>query len=70
VSEPKPRRAVPQTDRLMTVEELAEYLGLPVATIYKQRSEGTGPPGMRLGKYVRFKRSEVEAWLETKRDPV
>jgi excisionase family DNA binding protein len=72
VSEPKPspRRAVPETDRLMTVEDLAEYLGLPVATIYKQRSEGTGPPGMRLGKYVRFKRTDVEAWLESKRDPV
>jgi excisionase family DNA binding protein len=54
----------------MTVDELAEYLGLPVATIYKQRSEGTGPPGMRLGKYVRFKRGDVEAWLETKRDPI
>lgn len=52
----------------MTVEDLAEYLGLPVATIYKQRAEGTGPPGYRIGKYARWKRSEVEAWLETKRD--
>jgi excisionase family DNA binding protein len=72
VSEPKPspRRAVPETDRLMTVEDLAEYLGLPTATIYKQRSEGTGPPGYRVGKFVRWRRSEVDAWLETKRDPV
>jgi excisionase family DNA binding protein len=54
----------------MTVEDLAEYLGLPVATIYKQRSEGTGPPGYRVGKFVRWRRSEVDAWLETKRDPV
>jgi hypothetical protein len=36
VNEPKPRRAVPETDRLMTVEDLADYLGLPTGTIYKQ----------------------------------
>jgi excisionase family DNA binding protein len=66
----RPRRALPENDRLMTVDALAEYLGLPIATIYKQRSEGTGPPGFRLGKYVRWRRSEVDAWLETKRDPV
>jgi excisionase family DNA binding protein len=66
----RPRRALRENDRLMTVDALAEYLGLPIATIYKQRSEGTGPPGFRLGKYVRWRRSEVDAWLETKRDPV
>jgi excisionase family DNA binding protein len=66
------RRAVPGSDdRMMTVEDLAEYLRLPVATIYKQRSEGTGPPGFRIGKYVRWRRSEVDAWLdESKRDPI
>jgi excisionase family DNA binding protein len=64
------RPARSENDRLMTVEDLAEYLGLPIATIYKQRSEGTGPPGYRVGKFVRWRRSEVDAWLETKRDPV
>jgi hypothetical protein len=39
------RRAVPQDDdRLMSVGDLAEFLGLPEATIYKQRSEGPGHP--------------------------
>jgi excisionase family DNA binding protein len=72
MSEPtRARRAVPESDdRMMTVDDLAEYLGLPPATIYKQRSEGTGPPGFRIGKYVRWKRSEVDAWLESKRDPI
>jgi excisionase family DNA binding protein len=52
----------------MGVEDLAEYLGIPEATVYKQRSEGTGPPGYRIGKHVRWKRSEVEAWLEKHKD--
>jgi excisionase family DNA binding protein len=70
----RPRRAqrsVPgNDDRMMTVEDLAEYLGIPIPTVYKQRSEGTGPPGFRVGKYVRWRRPEVDAWLESKRDPI
>jgi excisionase family DNA binding protein len=63
------RRAVPQDDdRLMNVEDLMEYLDLPRDTIYKQRQEGTGPPGYRIGKHLRWKRSEVEAWLEKHKD--
>jgi excisionase family DNA binding protein len=63
------RRAVPADDsRLMSVEDLMEYLDLPRDTIYKQRSEGTGPPGYRLGKHLRWKRSEVDAWLEKHKD--
>lgn len=55
-------------DRLLTVEELALYLGVPRATVYAWRSRGEGPPGYRIGKFVRFRLSEVEAWLETRRD--
>jgi excisionase family DNA binding protein len=52
----------------MTVEDLAEYLGIPVQTVYKQRSMGTGPPGYPVGRWVRFKRSEVDAWLAKRKD--
>ena len=52
----------------MSVKDLAEYLGIPVQSVYKQRSTGTGPPGYRVGHYVRFKRSEVDDWLQSKRD--
>jgi hypothetical protein len=33
------------------------------------RSMGTGPPGYRGGRYIRWRRSEVDAWLEQQRDP-
>jgi len=39
---------------LLSVGELAEYLGIPVATIYDWRSHGTGPVGHRFGKHVKF----------------
>lgn len=54
--------------RPMTTEELSEFLQVPLTTIYKWRAEGNGPPAFRIGKYLRFDRSEVEAWMETRRD--
>lgn len=39
-------------DRLLTTQQLADYLGVPVATLYAWRHEGAGPPGFRVGKHV------------------
>ncbi|MDH3262077.1 MAG: helix-turn-helix domain-containing protein [Gemmatimonadota bacterium] len=51
-------------DRLLTVEELAEYLGVPVATIYAWRHRHEGPPGFRVGKHLRYRSRDVEAWID------
>ncbi|EFC78887.1 AlpA family transcriptional regulator [Parafrankia sp. EUN1f] len=40
--------------RLWTVDDLAAFLGVPVTTVYKWRNEGEGPPGYRIGRYLRF----------------
>ncbi len=52
-------------DRLLTVQELAEYLAVPVATIYQWRYRREGPPGFRVGRHVRYRRSDVEDWIES-----
>jgi excisionase family DNA binding protein len=52
------------SDRLLTVDELAEYLGVPVATLFQWRYRGGGPQGFRVGRYVRYRWSEVEEWIE------
>lgn len=59
------------SDRLLTVAELAEYLGVARHTVYQWRYRGEGPPGFRLGGrgQVRYRESEVIAWLEEQRDP-
>lgn len=36
-------------DRLLTTQQLADYLGVPVATLCTWRHEGVGPPGFRVG---------------------
>lgn len=51
-------------DNLMTVETVAEYLGVPVATVYAWNSRGLGPKRSRVGKYVRYRRVDVDAWID------
>lgn len=54
---------VPAADRLMTVEEVSNYLQVPIRTLYRWRVEGEGPLGIRIGKYVRYRRSDLDSWL-------
>jgi excisionase family DNA binding protein len=51
-------------ERLMSAPEIAEYLGIPLATIYQWRSRQSGPRGIKVGKHVRYRRADVEAWLD------
>jgi excisionase family DNA binding protein len=51
---------------LESIGETAEWSTLPVSWLYAQTAAGT-IPHLRIGKYVKFRRSEVLAWLETKR---
>ena len=50
-------------DRLLTIRELAVYLDVPVKTLYAWRYRGEGPIGFRIGRHVRYRWSDVEAWI-------
>ena len=53
------------TEQLLTVEELARELKAPPSWIYS-RTRQSGPdaiPMIRVGKYCRFRLSEVLEWL-------
>ena len=54
---------------LVGIEVLADELGVPIGTIYAWRHRGLGPRGYRIGKHVRFRRSDIEAWLALQADP-
>ena len=45
------------------VSELAEWLGVVPQTIYYMNSDGSGPRRYRIGKLIKFRRSDVESWL-------
>lgn len=52
-------------NKLMTPHEMAEYLGVKVSTIYQWTHIGF-IPHMKLGRFVRFKESDVLKWLDSK----
>lgn len=52
---------------LLTREEAAEYLGLKPQTLAKWACRGRyGVPFIRLGGLVRYRRSDLDAWLESR----
>lgn len=55
-------------DRLLTMDELSDFTRTPKSTLYSMRSAGRGPVGFRIGKSLRFRRSEIDSWLDTLRD--
>ncbi len=44
---------------LMTVEEVADFLRVPVATLYSWRHKGVGPRAVRVGRYLRYRRRDL-----------
>lgn len=51
-------------DALLTVEDLADLLKVPQGTIYAWRNRRVGPPGLKVGKHLRFRRADVARWLD------
>jgi hypothetical protein len=41
-----------ELDRLLTITDLSEMLGVPVDTLYGWRHRGEGPAGYRIGRHV------------------
>jgi excisionase family DNA binding protein len=52
-----------QAHELMTVEEVAAYLRVPVGTLYQWHYLGTGPACAKIGRHLRYRRADVEAWV-------
>ncbi len=48
---------------VLTLSELADRLHVPVQTLYDLRSHGRGPRGVRIGRQLRFRASQIDAWL-------
>ena len=50
-------------NNIMTLSEVANYLGLHVMTVYKLTREGR-VPAAKIGGQWRFKRDILDGWLE------
>lgn len=58
--------ARPEPDRLLSTGEVAAFLTVPVATLYQWRHQGIGPRGIRVGRHLRYRRQELDAWLDSR----
>ena len=50
------------------VEEPAAELGVPRRTVYAWRASQTGPRAAMFGKHLRFRRSDLDMWIESRMD--
>lgn len=62
-------REMESLEPLLTAQDVADYLGVPVATLYTWRYRGDGPPGFRVGRHLRYRWDDVEEWITRQRQP-
>lgn len=51
----------------LTSDEVAALLRVPAATLAYWRYKGEGPKGIKVGRHVRFYRTDVFEWIDERR---
>lgn len=51
--------------RHLTVAEVAERFQVPIGTVYRWSYVGKGPRAIKVGKHLRYRLKDVEAWEES-----
>ena len=60
------RTAAGKPRALASSADVAEMLGIPEKTLAEWRYHGIGPGYLKVGRYVRYRWSDVDAWLATR----
>ncbi|MCB1464560.1 MAG: helix-turn-helix domain-containing protein [Nitratireductor sp.] len=53
-----------KVNRLLTENEAGDYLNVSVRTLQSWRLRGGGPAYAKLGKAVRYRQGDLDAWVE------
>ena len=48
------------------VPEAARYLGMSTSTLNKWRMFGNGPPFMKMGSSVLYRKEDLDSWMESR----
>ncbi len=51
-------------DDVVSIDEVARRLDIPKKTLYGWRYKGIGPRSHRVGKHLRYRWSDVLAWID------
>lgn len=49
---------------LLSPDDVAEILDVPKKTLYRWRQHGYGPVSFRIGRHIRYRTGDVEAFVE------
>ncbi|MGV8979197.1 MAG: helix-turn-helix transcriptional regulator [Cellulomonas sp.] len=60
----------PPVEQLLDLPALAALLHLSPSTIRSLRTTGDGPRAIRIGGSVRWRRTDVDAWVDAHAEPV
>jgi predicted DNA-binding transcriptional regulator AlpA len=50
--------------RLLRPVDVAVRIGVPVGTLANWRCDGRGPRYLKVGRHVRYRVADLEAWLD------
>jgi excisionase family DNA binding protein len=62
------RNRRPAYEPLLTIDEVADWLGKPKNTLYRWRKQGYGPRAIKVGNDLRYRVAEVERFLNEHTD--
>jgi predicted DNA-binding transcriptional regulator AlpA len=52
------------TGEYLTLPEVSALIHTPTATLYQWRTKRIGPPSIKVGRRVIYRRTDLEKWLE------
>lgn len=63
-------QAIPNVERLLTTEEVADYLRVPASWVRDHSNGKRQPalPSIKIGHYRRFRLDELQHWLREHTD--
>jgi len=57
----EPERSGPA--ELWSIQDTAEFLRVPIGTLYQWRHRRLGPPAFKVGRHLRYDPAVVRAWV-------
>jgi predicted DNA-binding transcriptional regulator AlpA len=62
-----PSTVHPDIENALTIEQAATYLGLKnIQTLHNWRSLHIGPAYFKIGMRVRYRKADIDAWVQKK----
>jgi excisionase family DNA binding protein len=52
-------------NQLLTATQVSELLQVPVQTLYLWRHKGVGPKTVKVGRHLRYRQADLDAWVES-----